>query len=126
MILPYLFIARTENKGWGVFTKQSIQADLLIESSPVIIMSAQEMELLNKTKLHDYIFHWENEKCCMAMGYVPLYNHEKPSNCEYFQNFENGIIEIKSMRTIDAGEELTINYQGSMNAPNPDWFELKP
>ncbi|HNB81066.1 MAG TPA: SET domain-containing protein-lysine N-methyltransferase [Chitinophagaceae bacterium] len=124
MILESVFTALTEQKGWGVFTKEAIPADTLIEVSPVVVMSAKEKVLLDQTRLHDYIFHWQDEECCMATGLVPVYNHSPLSNCEYFQDYENGTISIRSVREIAPGEELCINYNGDFNNSDPVWFEL--
>lgn len=125
MILPYLFIAPTETMGRGVFTSEEITAGTIVELSPVIIMSLEERKLLDQTLLHDYIFEWgnEKEKCCMALGYVPVYNHSYESNCEYEMDFEENRISIKTVRNINAGEELFINYNGDWNGSKPLWFE---
>ena len=125
MILPFLFIAPTEKMGRGVFTDEAITAGYLIEVAPVIIMTAEERKLLDKTSLHNYIFEWGNdsEKCCMALGYVPIYNHSYSSNCEYEMDFDSGLISIRTVREIDAGEELFINYNGNWNDTTPLWFD---
>ena len=115
-------VRKTVHKGWGVFALRDFIAGELIERAPVIIMSEEEMILLNQTKLHDYIFHWENGQCCMAMGNVPIFNHAAPSNCEYFQDYEQGIIEIKTVKLIRSGEELTINYNGDADTKKAVWF----
>jgi SET domain-containing protein len=127
MIKPYLFLKTTFMKGRGVFTKEKIKAETIIEESPVIVMSAEDRKLLDKTLLHDYIFEWgiNKDKCCMALGYVPLYNHSYSSNCEYFMDFEEATIQIKTVREIGAGEELTINYNGDWNNEKKIWFEVK-
>jgi Proteins containing SET domain len=44
-----------------------------------------------------------------------VYNHSYKSNCEYEMDFENEIIKIKTIRLIEAGEELFINYNGDWN-----------
>ncbi len=125
MILPCLFAHLTENKGWGMFTNKKINSNTIIEISPVIVMSAKEKKLLDQTTLYNYIFDWTDEQCCMAMGFVPIYNHEQPSNCEYFQDYENNTIMIKTVRAIKKGEELTINYNGDFDNQNKVWFPLK-
>ena len=61
----------------------------------------------------------------MAMGYVPVYNHSYRSNCEYEMDFEKGNISIKTVRFIQAGEELFINYNGGWNDPKKLWFDAK-
>ena len=98
MILPSLFIASTTKMGRGVFTSENIEAGTILEVSPVIVMSREERKLLDQTRLHDYIFEWgvKKNQCCMALGYVPIYNHSYPSNCEYEMDFEQEQISIKS------------------------------
>lgn len=127
MILPYLFIAPTDEKGRGVFTSELIEADTVVEIAPVIVMSKEDRTHLDKTLLHDYIFEWgdDRDKCCMALGYVPIYNHSYSSNCEYEMDFETAVIRIKTVRRIEAGEELLINYNGDWNDSKPVWFDAK-
>jgi SET domain-containing protein len=127
MIIPALYIDETDEKGRGVFTKQSIPSNTIIEISPVIVMSAGERTLLDQTLLHDYIFEWgpDSKQCCMALGYASVYNHSYNSNCEYEMDFENAVIKIKTMRNIEAGEELFINYNGDWNNSKKLWFDAK-
>jgi len=126
MIKQYLFLKSTFNKGRGVFTHEKIAANKVIEESPVIVMSAEDRKLLDKTLLHDYIFEWgiNKDKCCMALGFVPMYNHSYKSNCEYFMDFEEETIQVKTIREIEKGEELTINYNGDWNDEKRIWFEV--
>ena len=90
-------------------------------------MSAEERKLLDQTLLHDYIFEWGHgsDQCCMALGYVAVYNHSYTSNCEYEMNFDEVIIKIKTIRNVEAGEELFINYNGDWNNGKPVWFDKK-
>jgi SET domain-containing protein len=127
MILPFLYIAPTEKMGRGIFTSSAIEKGTVVEISPVIVMSAEERKILDKTLLHDYIFEWGGNKkqCCMALGYVPVYNHSYKSNCEYEMDFENELISIKTVRYIKEGEELFINYNGDWNDSKPVWFDSK-
>ena len=125
MLNPFLFIDTTPHKGRGVFTNKKLEADTVIEVSPVIVMSKMDREHLDKTLLHDYIFEWgaQKDKCCMALGLVPIYNHSFTSNCEYFMDFEKDIISVKTVRAIKKGEEITINYNGDWNDSAALWFE---
>ena len=127
MILPSLYIAPTSNMGRGVFTREPLEKDTIIEISPVIVMSKDERKLLDQTLLHDYIFEWgeKSQQCCMALGYVAVYNHSYKSNCEYEMNFDEHMITIKTMRYIKAGEELFINYNGDWNNAKKVWFDVR-
>ena len=127
MLLPCLFIKPTESMGRGVFTSENIEADTVIEVSPVIVMNQSDRKLLDQTPLHDYIFEWgkDRKRCCMAMGYIPVYNHSYSSNCEYEMDFEEEVIRIKAVHFIKAGEELFINYNGDWNNGKKLWFDAK-
>jgi SET domain-containing protein len=127
MILSSLYIDKSHGKGRGVFTSAEIEPQTIVEISPVIVMSNEERQLLDKTALHDYIFEWgkETNQCCMALGYIPVYNHSYMSNCEYEMDFKEKIMRIKTVRKIEAGKELFINYNGDWNNEKPLWFDAK-
>jgi SET domain-containing protein len=127
MILSCLYIAETRSMGFGVFTSENIEKGTIIEISPVIVMDKEERKLLDQTLLHDYIFEWgeKKDRCCMALGYVPVYNHSYRSNCEYEMDFEKKMITIKAMHFIKAGDELFINYNGKWDDNKPVWFDVE-
>ncbi len=124
MIHAALYTAQTPTRGWGVFSYEDIEADTLIEISPVVVMTQDEKKLLDQTTLYNYIFDWQDDACCMALGLIPIYNHACPSNCEYFQDYEEGIIYIKTVKAIQAGDELFINYNGDFDNDKPVWFPV--
>ena len=127
MILSCLFMAESPAKGRGMFTNEVILADTIIEIAPVIVMPAADRLLLDKTLLHDYIFEWGTDKtqCCMALGFVPIYNHSYNSNCEYFMDYSTNTIMLKTVKNIEAGEEVFINYNGDFNDKTALWFDAK-
>lgn len=122
---PYLFIDNSGERGRGVFTREFIPEETVIELAPVIVMGAADRELLDQTLLHDYIFEWgdQRDQCAMALGYVPIYNHSYESNCEYFMDFNAQTIMVKTIRPVETGEELTINYNGDWDNEKQVWFE---
>jgi uncharacterized protein len=127
MILPNLFIASASGKGRGVFTSTDIDKGMVIEISPVIVMTREERKLLDQTLLHDYIFEWgvDPKGCCMALGYIPLYNHSYRANCEYEMDYGQQLITVRSVRFIRAGDEVFINYNGDWNNETPVWFDAR-
>lgn len=126
-IAPSLYIKNITGKGRGVFSSTPLKKNVIIEIAPVIVMDSKDRKYLDETLLHDYIFEWgdKKEQCCMALGYVPLYNHSFASNCEYEMNFRMQIISIRTVRAIDAEEELYINYNGDWDNKSPIWFQAK-
>lgn len=126
-ISPSLYIKNIPDKGRGVFTSAPFKKNVIIEIAPVIVMNAKDRKYLDETLLHDYIFEWgdKQEQCCMALGYVPLYNHSHQSNCEYEMNYKLQLISIRTVRAIASEEELFINYNGNWNSNKPVWFSAK-
>ena len=126
-ISPSIFVAKSKSMQRGVYTSTALEAGVVLEIAPVIVMSGEERKLLDQTLLHDYIFEWGGDKkeCCMALGYIPLYNHSYKSNCYYEMDFKKKIIAIKTARKIKKGEELFINYNGDWNNSAPVWFDAQ-
>ena len=127
MILPILYLAPSPDRGRGVFTQAPIAKDTVIEVAPVIVLTAADRLWIDKTRLHDYIFVWgeQGDQCAMALGYVPMYNHAAPSNCEYEMEWAHELIRVRAVRDIEKGEELFINYQGDWDSREPVWFDHK-
>lgn len=125
IMLPSLYIAETAAMDRGVFTSKAIKKNTEIERSPVLVLNQKERKDVEKTSLYDYIFEWgtKSVQCCVAFGYVSIYNHSYKSNCEYEMHFAERIISIKTMRNIKAGEELFLNYNGTWNDGKKLWFD---
>jgi len=127
-LLQGVYVAGSKKMGRGVYSRNAIEAGVLVELAPVIVMSTEDRKHLDQTLLHDYIFEWGEAKdqCAMALGLVPVYNHSYEANCEYEMYFKKQIIAVKTVRAIKAGEELFINYNGDWNNTAPVWFPTTP
>lgn len=125
---PSLYLLQTPDRGWGVFTRDALPAELVVEDAVVLPMSAADRIHLDQTSLHDYIFEWHPEGvpgCCLALGWLSLFNHSYTANCEYAMDYEAATMRIETVRPVTAGEELTINYNGDWNDGTPVWFEVR-
>jgi SET domain-containing protein len=127
MIKPYLYVNKTKEKGRGVFTKEAIPAGTQIEVSPVLVLSGNDTSIVDKTKLHNYIFLWgvRETRSCIALGFCSIYNHAYEPNCEYEMDFDAETMAIRTRRDIKKGEELSINYNGDIEDKSPVWFDVK-
>ena len=110
-----------------MYAREDLKKNRILEISPVIVLAPAERLLLDQTLLHDYIFIWgtDQQQCCVALGYVSMYNHSYQSNCVYEMNYDEQTIRITAVRFIPAGEELSINYNGDWNNPAPVWFDAR-
>lgn len=122
-----LYLDASPGKGRGVYTNSDINPMTVIEISSVLVLSPEERAKVEQTALYDYIFEWGEEKnhCCVAWGYISMYNHSYEANCEYEMDYQEQIITVKTVRAVTKGEELTINYNGDWNDATEIWFETQ-
>lgn len=122
--MPFLTVAPSGNKGRGIFTIESIPAGEIIEISPVVVLSAKDRKHLEATKLFHYIFEWgkTRKKAAVALGYISIYNHSYDANCEYEMDYDEETISIRTVKAIQKGEELSINYNAVPNDTTEVWF----
>jgi len=127
MILPILTIAPSPNRGRGVYTTEAIASGTIIEIAPVIVVDNIQRTKLEETLLYDYIFEWgdDHKSAAIGLGYVSIYNHAIEPNCSYDMDYEQETITIKTIKHIDIGQELFINYNAEGAEEKPVWFEMK-
>ncbi len=109
-------------KGRGVVATEAIVSGEIVERSPVIPIAHGDSE---KPGLSDYAFAWGEDvpgfepgkECAIALGYIGLYNHGKPSNVRLERHYAENEMSIHALRNIAPGEELTIDYD------IPLWFD---
>lgn len=126
-IFHSLYLDSVPGKGRGVYTRDALPPMKIIEISSVLIMDASARKMLDQTALYNYIFEWgaDEDQCCVAWGYVSMYNHSYEANCEYFMDLDKEVVTIKTVREILPGTELTINYNGDWDNRKPVWFDAK-
>ncbi len=101
--------------------KKKIPAGTRIETSPVLVLTYDDTEIVDKTRLHNYIFLWgaKETRSCVALGFCSIYNHDYNPNCEYEMDFKEETMSIITRRDIKKGEELFINYNGDVTDSSP-------
>ena len=129
---PSVYVKDTGTpKGRGVFAARPFAAGELVEVCPVVLLR-KPYEALHK-ELKTVVFHWEVPEGAaatqaLALGYGSLYNHASPSNLRYETDAQALVIRLVAVRNVEAGEELTINYNADGGAPVSEedwWFEEK-
>ena len=121
-------VRSSTGKGRGVFATEPIAAGRLIEEAPVIAMPAVEIEHLEKIALQDYYFQWGPDQgdAALALGLCTLSNHSFDANCRFIARHDSGTMSFVALRDIEAGEEVTINYNGHPASERQLWFEVLP
>ena len=111
--------------GWGVFTNDNILADTVIELSPIFTYPQKLLTIamymaqgdgvdINDIVLDQYGMHWpadsDEEQTAVMLGYLSIYNHSGNANSEFFRDFENRLMGVRTIRNINVNEQLTVNY----------------
>jgi SET domain-containing protein len=119
-------IGNSPGKGRGVFARRDIRRGETIEEGPVVVFPASQMDTIDGTTLGDYYFHWgeDDEGGAILLGMCSLCNHSYTPNARFERKFANGTIEFVALRDIEAGEEITTNYHGEPDDPDPVWFDV--
>jgi hypothetical protein len=120
-----IFVARTHDRGRGVFTNKKIKKGQVVEICPMIVFSQKDRKQINDTFLYEYYFEWGDDvkKGALALGYGSLYNHSYTPNAKYDPDFDLNILEFSAIRDIEAGEEITVNYNLDPNDTTPVWWD---
>ncbi len=123
--IPSVYVGPSPLHGRGVFTSGDIAKGTLIEICPVIVIPEKDVERIHSTALHDYYYFWgEDEKQgAIVLGFGSIYNHSPTPNAEVIPYYNDFQFSFYALKDIQAGEEITVNYNGDDNGNNLIWFE---
>ncbi|KIW47452.1 uncharacterized protein PV06_00147 [Exophiala oligosperma] len=112
-----LVLVMNTPKGRGVFATQDISRSTVIDVSPVLVFSQEEVEKHTQhTCLQHYTYYWPSKSGktttqALALGLGSMFNHStRAQNVGWKRNFETEVIVYTALRDIKAGEELCISY----------------
>jgi hypothetical protein len=127
LIHPAIYIKETTKRGRGIFTRDALKKNTVIEVAPVLVLPEKERKWIDKSVLYDYYFLWgeDSRQTAICLGYGSLYNHSYNPNVLYEADYANKTITFITLRYIRAGEELLINYHHDPEEKKPVWFEVK-
>lgn len=111
-------------KGRGVFAQKRFAPGEIIEIAPVIVLPNTQEGFLDQTVLKDYYYYWNETAVALALGFGSLYNHAYAPNARYQRRVQEALIEFVALRSIEAGEEITVNYNGDPTDQAPLWFAV--
>jgi SET domain-containing protein len=71
----------------------------------------------------DYVFIWGKKTVAIALGYGSLYNHSYSPNARYYDGPGRTKV-FMALRTIRAGEEILVNYNGDPKSREKVEFDV--
>jgi SET domain-containing protein len=116
------YVAASPVHGRGVFAGRRFAEGEEIETAPVIVVPDDVKGHLDWTPLWGCYFEWRDGAAGIALGFGSLYNHSWAPNARYDQDFDDDVIRFSALRTIEPGEEITINYTGDPDGRDELWF----
>ena len=119
-----LFVAPSPIHGTGVFVVRGFAPGDVVECCPVVVCPGAEEALLEQTALRGLYFHWgETTDVAIALGYGSLYNHSWTPNARYETDVAASVVRFVAVSSIEAGDEVTINYTGTPDGSGELWFD---
>ena len=122
-----LYIRNIKGKGRGVFCKEPILRDEVIEICPLIVLPADDYDTAVSSRLADYFFNFVKEErtLTLVLGFGSLYNHAVFSNAAYQLDRESRTMIYYALQDIPAGKEININNSGEQGVSYTEWFESR-
>ena len=101
--------SKKANGSYCVLARTQYAKGEIVEISPVIFVG---LEAKAVPRLKDYIYEIDKNKQIygIVLGYGSLYKHNENPNITFAYNKQNRQMYFIAARTINAGEELTIDY----------------
>lgn len=120
MQLPFRVGISKELQGIrAIIATEKIQKGQVVESCPVIVIPRTQEDNLAKTLLNFYYYEWNEGNVVIILGYGSIFNHSYTPNCYYHRDFAKKELQYIALRDIKAGEELTVNYNGTPDNKTP-------
>jgi SET domain-containing protein len=118
----YVSTSKIKGAGRGVFAAKDIKKGTLIERCPIIEIPKNDLSNVNESFLVTYFFYFGKNKnrVGLALGFGSIYNHSYSPNAAYKIKSKEKIIEFVATKNINAGEEITFNY--NPHNKTPLWF----
>jgi SET domain-containing protein len=115
-------------KGRGIIALRDIPAGTVIECCPVLIIPEKDRAQTDLTIVFTYIYMWEHGtteqdlytgmgRAAIALGMSSLLNHSYDPTAVFIRRIDELELELRSRKSIAAGEEVTIDYQMKL------WFD---
>ena len=108
-------IRKSPIHGWGVFAKETIYANEILEEIPFLILPIEKGE--SSPLFNDYRYNFPSNDWkyqVIPLGFAIYYNHSNSANAGWYTDEENDIFVFISNRQIEKDEEIFI-YYGDIN-----------
>jgi len=120
-----LEVRSVKGMGRGVFATRAIAKDTVVLRDCTLAITAQDVDIIAKTRLDSYYFMEEDGSAYIVLGLTSLLNHSflAPNvEQEWEEHPEGMVIIFRALRNIKAGEQLFFDYEFT-NDEIPQWAD---
>lgn len=112
-------LERSARHGRGVFATRDIRKGEIVERAPLVVVPKRDWPHLAETKLRFYVYELGKGRHGVAGGLASFYNHASPANARYDTDAKSETVTVTAVRTIRAGDEVCLNYDGHPDSTAP-------
>lgn len=117
-------VAASPRGGRGLFATRAIDADVLLLTSPILLVPPSQREHLLHTIVDDYVYEWDDDgTAALVLGHSSMCNHDPAPNAYLWLVPDGLVAELWSTRAIAVGEEITVSYRAEGDDA-PLWFDV--
>lgn len=123
---PLLRVVSVPGKGRGIVAGRRIASGQVVDVAPVLVIPARSAAVVQDTVVGRFTFAWDERtgSVALALGRVSLLNHSYDPNLAAAKRTAARMIEFVTLRDVDRGEELTLNYHGEADCRDPVGFPV--
>ena len=119
IVNPKIEVRKSSIHGYGVFANADIEIGEILEechfiSVPGTSLSEEDKAFLSKNDLGKYMFRFPRgtmQEIVWVLGAGSIYNSSFESNADWETNEKRRLVIFRSIKNIQKGEEILINYQ---------------
>lgn len=120
------YIKSTIEMGRGLYALQDLEANKILFSAELLVLSPDDTTKVNETDLKYYTFKYNETQDCLVLGDGEIFNHSDTANIGYKLVNSDGrkIMLFYTLSPISAHDQLFINYSADI-AVQTDTYKNK-
>lgn len=124
---PSLRVVPVPGKGRGVVAVRRFLRGELLDAAPVVVIPGRQWKLIEPSVVGRFCFGWDDVtgSVAVALSRMSLLNHSYTPNVVSEKHVHRRLLMFVTLRDIEPGEELTLNYNGDPQSREPVRFAVK-
>ena len=123
----HYFTKATPEFGRGLYASYDMRAQMMLFTDELLVLSPEDTKKIDQTDLRYYVYKYNDEKDCLALGHGTLFNHSDNPNIGYkiMEYGDREVIAFYTLRPIEAYEQLFIDYNADCKVDMAKYMSRK-